>query len=767
MKPLLIIATNFVGGPEQQILMHLRELLAHGHQPVLVSFDEPGGRDLTDRASELGVLTFRLPHRKRELPGALSRFLRILDVTRPDLLCAQGFKAVGFGVAARLTRGLPVIGVSRGWTDEGWKVDLYNRLDKLGLRLMRRVVAVSHAQARKVVDAGVPESRVEVIHNAVRLEPRPPGSPRSDSLAVEMGIAPDVPIIFTAGRLSEEKGHRVLVDAAERLAPESGAHIVIAGSGALEPQLRERISELDPRIAARIHLPGFRTDVDRLYEAADVFVLPSYSEGLPNVVLEAVARGVPVVSTDVGGVREIIDDESGWLVPAGDPAALAAALSSALADADERRTRATRAQTHMLSEFGLAQQTQRWLTLYEQLRSDRVAIETSTTTATRPRPTLLLVDDLRGVSGGAEMQFMALCDRAATLEIDPHIVVLRGDLPAERDWPHAPVVLGFERFTPLQLFSALRRLGRLVREHEIESVYCLFPDACLLGALLLSWHPHLNLITTKRNVEAYPGILGLKERFALRFSSCVISNSDAIRNAVHDWYGVPQERIVVGRNFELPFERRGTTEPANHAELRHALAGRTICLSLANLRPVKGLEDLVDAAAIACAEDDELRFVVLGEGELRPALEERIRALGLTDRFHLPGWTDNPSAWIEASAIGVTSSHKEGFSNGLVELLRMGCPCVATEVGGNVEALDAGRAGILVPAQQPERLAAALLALSRNAPERARLGAAGRAHIEALLSEDAIIAAYKAVFHHTAQGSPALPATGPLTSKCP
>jgi glycosyltransferase involved in cell wall biosynthesis len=143
----------------------------------------------------------------------------------------------------------------------------------------------------------------------------------------ELGIAPDAFVVGSVGRIVAEKNQALLVDA---LAPELSPSmaLVIAGDGPLLPALREKVSALGEK-SPRVHLLGARRDVPRLYAAFDVFALSSDSEGLPLVIVEAMAAGLPVVSTDVGGIAAVvIDGETGLLAPRGDGHALVAKIAA-------------------------------------------------------------------------------------------------------------------------------------------------------------------------------------------------------------------------------------------------------------------------------------------------------------------------------------------------------------------------------------------------------------------------------------------------------
>lgn len=212
---------------------------------------------------------------------------------------------------------------------------------RLGLGRAQRVVAVSEALAAEVARLGVPASRIVVQHNGVDGEVFAPGD-RAEARA-SLGLAPGRRVVGYVGRLSHEKGPDVLVEAMAELARRDPlADAAIVGAGPLEPALRARVGALG--LGGRVRLVGHRLhdELPRWLRAFDVLCLPSRREGCPNVVLEALASGRPVVASGVGGVPELLRRENGLLVPPDRPAELAEALATAVArDWDAAALRAT------------------------------------------------------------------------------------------------------------------------------------------------------------------------------------------------------------------------------------------------------------------------------------------------------------------------------------------------------------------------------------------------------------------------------------------
>lgn len=203
-------------------------------------------------------------------------------------------------------------------------------------RLVSAFVAVSEPTA-EVARAGgeCARARLHVVPNGIDLDRFRPDAEARRAVREELGIPEDAFVVGTVGRLYVEKGHEFLI---RSLAPVLGDrfHLVITGEGPERDNLTAQVAALaHPR---SVHLTGNRRDVPRVLAALDVFTLTSKSEGLPLVIPEAMAAGLPVVATAVGGVPQVIDaGETGWLVAYGDDAALRERMCALDADRDRAR----------------------------------------------------------------------------------------------------------------------------------------------------------------------------------------------------------------------------------------------------------------------------------------------------------------------------------------------------------------------------------------------------------------------------------------------
>src|SRR5262245_14539104 len=349
-----LTASTFPGGPERQMLGLARAIRDHA-ETTFLSFGESGRcRAFLSVCKQQGFDAVALEADTPRLGRAISEIADNLKRVGATVLCCHGYKADLLGRPAARRAGVPAVAVSRGWTGENLKVRLYEALDRLALRWLDRVVCVSEGQAVKVRRAGVPAERVVVIRNAIRADRFTDPDPQARDVLQSLFASPRRHLVVAAGRLSPEKGFSVLVEAARRVVASSpDAGFVLFGDGALREALGRQIAAAG--LAGAFVLAGFRGDLDRLLPAADLLVLPSYTEGLPNVVLEAFAAGVPVVATAVGGTPEVVEDgHSGFLVPPGDAPRLAQRVAELLANEARRRAMGQCGRWRVLQEFTFA-----------------------------------------------------------------------------------------------------------------------------------------------------------------------------------------------------------------------------------------------------------------------------------------------------------------------------------------------------------------------------------------------------------------------------
>lgn len=370
-----LMASPFFGGPERQVV-GLAEGLSPDIRTVFLTFaDDDRDRSLLGELARRGLPGRAISRNYPDIPGAVREVARNLRELDADLLCCNGYKPDIIGLLAARQVGIPAVAIAHGWTSATWKVRLNETADRLALAWMDAVVCVSGAQAVKVKHAGVKADKVNVIHNAINAdEIADHDAGVRDGLEKQFAEKPRH-IVGAAGRLSPEKGMDQLVEAASLVrARDSGVAFVVFGEGPERQKLEALI--IEKGLQDKFVLAGFREDVGRLLPCLDVAVLPSWTEGLPVILLEALAAGVPVVATAVGGIPEVIaDGVVGYLVPPGQPQLLAERIGGLLRDDERRRSMGRQGQERVRRDFTVARQAESYRHLFEALmrRSESAA----------------------------------------------------------------------------------------------------------------------------------------------------------------------------------------------------------------------------------------------------------------------------------------------------------------------------------------------------------------------------------------------------------
>jgi glycosyltransferase involved in cell wall biosynthesis len=301
--------------------------------------------------------------------GGLVRLARHLRATRADLLHVHTQIAgnVLGRLAARAAR-IPVIAhvhIESHLPPGRLRRGALRLLDNATARLCVRILVVSEETRRTLERQGYPRDRLVVVYNGVEL----PATSGGDRLRRELGVGPDAPVVGEVGRLAEVKGQRELIQAVARL--DGDVRLVLVGAdveagGAYRRELEAEAERLGVR--ERVLFAGYRADAESLVGELDVVALPSRAEGLPMVLLEAMARGRAVVATPVGGTPELVSDgETGLLVPPCDVDALAAAIGGLLADPERRSRLGEAARRRVAAEFTADRMAERVLAVYDEV----------------------------------------------------------------------------------------------------------------------------------------------------------------------------------------------------------------------------------------------------------------------------------------------------------------------------------------------------------------------------------------------------------------
>ena len=339
-----------------------RSLLAIIDQLPRSDFDflvlAPSVGDLADELRARLILHVPFSVRDRDgrvvaRDGLIQQLRRVIDETQPQLVHANSLAMGRLTGAAAPQLSIPCTAHLR---------DILNLSAAAVADLNRncRLVAVSHATRAFHAAQGLDAARIDVIHNGIDCDAFAPRE-RTGRLKSELGLPADAFLIAAIGQIGLRKGLDVLAEAAVvNREPLPCVHYLIIGerhsakveSVQFEQSLIDTFAEAGMR--DRLHVCGRRDDVPRLLNEIDLLVHPARQEPFGRVLLEAAASGTPIVATDVGGTREMLDDACGWLVAAGDAGGLAAAIREARGDPEKRRARAERARERMVQQFAIA-----------------------------------------------------------------------------------------------------------------------------------------------------------------------------------------------------------------------------------------------------------------------------------------------------------------------------------------------------------------------------------------------------------------------------
>lgn len=343
LRLLAVIEATSITGPAKNLLQFAQLSASVGVETSIATFVRGSNENtFTRQVEELGIPLHRIHEQRAFDRSVIPRLREVTQKVQPDVIQTHAVKSHFLARLAGVPSRFPWVAFHHGYTWTSWKTRAYNEFDRWSLRAAHQVFTVSRPFREELARKGVPTERIEIIHNAI--SPKWGQAGRHPEVAADFrmkwGIPDSCRVILIVGRLSLEKDHLALLRAVAALPMRDHLRLVIVGDG---PE-RAAIETLAKSLGMEhvVLLVGQQPSAEPFYGIADFAVLSSRTEGSPNALLEAMAAGVPVVATRVGGIPEIVDDGvSALLVPPGDPTALSAALQKLLADpALVRRLRA-------------------------------------------------------------------------------------------------------------------------------------------------------------------------------------------------------------------------------------------------------------------------------------------------------------------------------------------------------------------------------------------------------------------------------------------
>ncbi len=362
---LVLMSTKIVSGPAKQLFQLIKYANGTDVRWLICDTDEKCNLwQFRDETKKRGISFITLKEYFRYDPSPVWQAYKIIKENNIHIIQSHGYKTNAIALVLKILTGLPWISVVHGWTAEDLKVKLYNKLDSYLLRYPDRIITVSDSYRDRLIAMGIPTSKVITIHNA--LDPEEHIASVQD-VRKELGLSKDIFVIGVIGRLSTEKGQRVFLDAFREIKTSiPGVKTLIIGDGPDMTSLKKHSCSLG--FNGSVKFLGHRDNILPFYKAIDLLVIPSFSEGLPNVLLEAMYFGKPVVATSVGGIPEVLTHNySGILVNPGDSKAMAREVVRILSDKERTSSLVKKGKEVVLESFLPENRVRKILDIYKML----------------------------------------------------------------------------------------------------------------------------------------------------------------------------------------------------------------------------------------------------------------------------------------------------------------------------------------------------------------------------------------------------------------
>jgi len=297
---------------------------------------------------------------------AIRNFIKQQNI---DIIHSHGYKANFYSLLATSFKNVNLVATCHPWIKTSFAVKLYSWLDKSLLKKSNHVVAISEEIKDEVLESGLARKKISVIENGIDVS-RFLNKYDRNEIFKEFDIEPDKKIIGTIGRLSKEKGQSNFIDAAKALIEKfDNLVFMIVGDGPLRDELRAHVSNLG--LQDNFIFTGVSENIPKVFALLDIFVLPSLTEGLPMVLLEAMAAKKPIVATAVGAIPRLISDKrSGCLVKPKDTDGIIKAVEFMLNNTDDKTKIAQRGYEIVCTKYSSDEMAKKYIRIFDQLKNN-------------------------------------------------------------------------------------------------------------------------------------------------------------------------------------------------------------------------------------------------------------------------------------------------------------------------------------------------------------------------------------------------------------
>ncbi len=311
------VVTGTGGGPEKTILNSPRFLTEYGIDSACMFMkppEDPGFESLISRAGGSGAEIIGIDDRGPTDLSIVKKAIQLCKDRNVTVWHGHDYKSNALGLLVRMFHRMHLVTTAHGWVRFTSRTPTYYKIDRFCMKRYERVLCVSKDLVERCRESGIKEDRLSLVDNAIVHTDYETSAATAEE-KTRFGFSADQILLGAVGRLSEEKGFDKLLNAVSQLVDEGhNVGLIIAGEGHLKDALQDQVERLE--LQHRVHLAGYLEDPRELYRAIDIYVLSSLREGLPNVVLEAMASQRTVVTTEVNGIPRLVQDgHNGLVVP--------------------------------------------------------------------------------------------------------------------------------------------------------------------------------------------------------------------------------------------------------------------------------------------------------------------------------------------------------------------------------------------------------------------------------------------------------------------
>ncbi len=712
-KILYLIDKLVPAGTQTNLLQIVRSLDKTKFDPKVIALVEGGS--LIEDFQSAGIDPIVLKVKRVYGPSGFKAFSFLINYMKKeniDIVQTHFLHADILGTLAAKIAGVPKIVAAR--RDEGfWRGKRQVSINRFLNRYVDSILANSQAVKEAVLlNEKVSSRKINVIYNGVDLKRHYPSLDLRETTRKSLGIHDDEVVIGMIANMRHEiKGHRILIKAVSFI--KEPIKILLAGDGPLRANFERYAVRL--KVNDRIVFLGIRRDVNAIMNASDIICVPSLSEGFSNTILEAMAVAKPIVASNVGGNPEIvIDGETGSLVRPRHAEALAQEILRLLKDRQFLSQMGAAGRKQIESNFTVEKMVTEYEEFYEKLLQDNTSKIKSKPSkrrnyhrSTRPVRVMHIIWSLD--LGGAEQVVVNLVRNFNRERFEPIVCCLneKGRYAEIVEKEGIPV-FEMNKKPKFDLFL-IPRLTKLIKRTEVDLIHTHLFTANLWGriAAKLAGVP---VVSSEHGMDTWRNWIDTSlDQWLSSFNKKIVCVSEGVKKfysarnpslngkarIIHN--GIEIDKFAPASNREDVRSQLGLSSRAHVV----GIVGRLV--------PEKAHHDFIDAIKLLSTQDPQIHALIIGEGKLLKTLKSKVSKMCLEDRIHFLGNRDNLASLYQAMDVFVMSSLREGFPLTILEAMAAQVPIVATRVGGVSECIEHEKDGILVPASNPKKLAAAVL----------------------------------------------------------